>query len=339
MEQHPVPQQISSYQFRLVGDMTLKQFFELAGGVVVAIIFYATKLPFIIKWPLIIFFVLFGAALAFLPIEERPLEQWIIAFFRSIYSPTQYTWRKIGERKYFQDEAMQTPEPQQELPLHGTVQPSASILSLEKKEESVLGKIAGLFQSTKSQPAILSSTPTVSQEAQIVQQRKPLATVPQEAPTMVGVSAGVAGPVYQPAKVSVPVPQSQNEPQLSTVQKVVQEAGTLSGQNAQFSTQAAPPNPPTQPNIVVGQIIGASGEIVDKAILEIRDEQGRPVRALRSNEVGHFQIVTPLLNGKYELIAEKQGYKFFPVVFEAKGDVIPPIAIRASKTEDIGGPK
>ena len=31
-ESHPIPQQISSYQFRLVGDMTLKQFFQLARG-------------------------------------------------------------------------------------------------------------------------------------------------------------------------------------------------------------------------------------------------------------------------------------------------------------------
>ena len=33
METHPVPQNISSYEFRLVGDMTLKQFLYLAGGI------------------------------------------------------------------------------------------------------------------------------------------------------------------------------------------------------------------------------------------------------------------------------------------------------------------
>ncbi|KKR52786.1 MAG: hypothetical protein UT88_C0021G0001, partial [Candidatus Woesebacteria bacterium GW2011_GWD2_40_19] len=38
MEQHPIPQNISSYQFRLVGDMTLKQFFQLAGGFLVGLI-------------------------------------------------------------------------------------------------------------------------------------------------------------------------------------------------------------------------------------------------------------------------------------------------------------
>jgi len=31
MEQHPIPQQISSYEFKLVGEMTLKQFLKAAG--------------------------------------------------------------------------------------------------------------------------------------------------------------------------------------------------------------------------------------------------------------------------------------------------------------------
>ena len=54
MEQHPIPQQISSYQFKLVGDMTLKQFFQVAGGVVISLIFYSLPLHGLIKWPLIL---------------------------------------------------------------------------------------------------------------------------------------------------------------------------------------------------------------------------------------------------------------------------------------------
>ncbi|MBX4206117.1 PrgI family protein, partial [Candidatus Microgenomates bacterium] len=93
MEQHPIPQQISSYQFRLVGDMTLKQFFQLAGGALISLLIYSTGLHPILKWPLIIFFFAFGAALAFIPFQDRPLEKWVIAFFRSIYSPTLYFWK------------------------------------------------------------------------------------------------------------------------------------------------------------------------------------------------------------------------------------------------------
>ena len=105
MEQHAIPQQISSYQFRLVGDMTLKQFFQLAGGIVAGFFFYSLPILGIIKWPFAIVSVILGIALAFLPLEERPLERWIFAFFRAIYSPTIYSWKRgAANLKFFQDE-------------------------------------------------------------------------------------------------------------------------------------------------------------------------------------------------------------------------------------------
>lgn len=94
MEQHAVPQDITGFKFKLVGSMTLKQFGELAGGLVVAYIFYATGWPALFRWPLVILFGFLGFALAFLPIEERPLDIWILNFFRSIYQPTLYVWKK-----------------------------------------------------------------------------------------------------------------------------------------------------------------------------------------------------------------------------------------------------
>src|SRR4030042_4631996 len=105
MEQHPIPQNISSYQFRLVGDMTLKQFFQLAGGIVVGLIFYSSPLLPIIKWPFTIGSALLGVLLAFVPLEERPLERWIFAFFRAIYAPTEFFWKRTTVKpKLFQDE-------------------------------------------------------------------------------------------------------------------------------------------------------------------------------------------------------------------------------------------
>lgn len=74
--------------------MTLKQFGELAGGAVVAYIFYSMSWPAIFRWPLVIIFAIFGFALAFLPIEERPLDVWIINFIKAIYQPTLYIWKK-----------------------------------------------------------------------------------------------------------------------------------------------------------------------------------------------------------------------------------------------------
>ena len=97
IQQHPIPQNVTSYQFRLVGDMTLKQFFELAGGIIVGLIFYALGLPALFKWPLVGLSVGLGAGMAFLPVGGRTLDQWLLAFFRSIYQPTVFTWKKTAE--------------------------------------------------------------------------------------------------------------------------------------------------------------------------------------------------------------------------------------------------
>ncbi len=96
IQQHPLPQDISSYRFRLIGDMTLKQFASLGICLVLAIIFYSFPLPFFFKYPLVFFFVLLGFGTAFVPVQGRTLDVWLIAFIKSIYSPTQYVWKKTS---------------------------------------------------------------------------------------------------------------------------------------------------------------------------------------------------------------------------------------------------
>ena len=99
----------------------------------------------------------------------------------------------------------------------------------------------------------------------------------------------------------------------------------------EFSVDAAPPSPPIAINTITGQVMDSDRKIIEGAILEIKDSNGRPVRALKSNKAGHFIIVTPLQNGKYEVTIEKEGFKFEPVSFDAKGEMIPAIAIRGNK--------
>lgn len=331
MEQHPVPQQISSYQFRLVGDMTLKQFFQLAGGGLLALLVYASPLPGIFKWPLVAVFALGGAAFAFLPIEERPLEIWVAAFFRSIYSPTLFYWKKTEKpRVYFSPDTLQADanapavEPLPETPTAPPAAPTP-ISTLEDKEKSFISKVNTLF----SKPHTPTPAPVV--QTQTEPQSK-LQAIPETTPVPVEKQTSN---VYQSAKPEENKIQTNALPDIKTnqVPQTFQTQTASSAQTAQFSEEASPPAPPTQPNLVVGQILDSQGKIIEGAILEIRDEQGRPVRALKSNKAGHFLIVTPLSNGKYQLIAEKQNYKFGNVTFEAKGEIIPPIAIKAIQNQ------
>jgi hypothetical protein len=96
MDNHPIPQDITGFEFKLIGDMTIKQFAYVAGGVVSGFIFYVSPLFALIKIPLALICVGIGAALAFLPIEGRPMDLMVKNFFKAVFSPTQYVYRKAG---------------------------------------------------------------------------------------------------------------------------------------------------------------------------------------------------------------------------------------------------
>ena len=93
MDQHPVPRNVTGFEFQLIGFMTLKQFFYLLFSAGFVLVFW--KGPFgILSVPLAILAALIGVAFAFLPIQERPLEIWLKNFIVGIYSPTQYLWHQ-----------------------------------------------------------------------------------------------------------------------------------------------------------------------------------------------------------------------------------------------------
>lgn len=305
--------------------MTLKQFFQLAGGAVISLIFYSTPLHPLIKWPIMLFFALSGVALAFLPFEDRPLEKWVLAFFRSVYSPTIFIWKKETPAiKYFKDEVLG-----QEAPLPasgaeaeklnkylaetaGTKTPFAN--KLDSFEKTFLSGIGSLFGGGQA-PVLKTGT---------------LETVqgPQEELKIPETGAVRIEPIVQTeTKVATPLT---TKPLTAGVVSPFASKGFGDAKGAEFSSGAAPPAPPTVPNTVTGQVLDSQGKIVESAILEIRDAAGRPVRALRSNKLGHFMVVTPLSSGPYELFVEKDGLEFDPVRFDALGEIISPIVVRSS---------
>lgn len=345
MEQHPIPQQISSYQFKLVGDMTLKQFFQVAGGVIISLIFYSTSLHPLIKWPIILFSAGLGAAMAFLPFEERPLEKWIIAFFRSIYSPTLYSWKKTDKAPVFYTEDAKVPEVKS---IQTNLVVEKNTAKLEEAEKTFLQKIGGLFSLAGTTQSTVNSVPsTVIKQTQptipitftkpatdqIVSQStvhsspitSPLST-PQQIPTVITKSAPRLIVEESPLRQA-----SVKQDQITNLEGQKIEERPITSEAVEFSVDAAPPSPPIAINTIVGQVMDQNRKIIEGAILEIKDSGGRPVRALKSNKAGHFIIVTPLSNGKYEITIEKDGFKFEPVSFEAVGAMIPAMAIKGTK--------
>lgn len=101
MENHPIPQDITGFQFKLIGNMTVKQFAYLAGGVILAWVCYILPITGFIKFPFAFVFAIIGVAFAFLPIEGRPLDVMITHFIKALLSPTQFIYQKSGRPIYF----------------------------------------------------------------------------------------------------------------------------------------------------------------------------------------------------------------------------------------------
>jgi len=214
---------------------------------------------------------------------------------------------------------------------------------LDKAEQGFLATLSGIFTGTVSQvstgipPAPTTSVTTVSQVV------PPLNTNQLLVPKAPIVQKTINIPETPAVRVVTDVPrliiEERKQDPLTPSQEITthQVAPTMAGEQmvstkqALFSIDAAPPSPPTIPNVIVGQVVDENRRIVEGAIMEIRDSSGRPIRALRSNRAGHFITVTPLEVGKYDVVTEKDEFEFQPITFEATGNLIPPILVQGKR--------
>src|SRR4051812_45958101 len=101
MDNHPIPQDVTGFQYKLIGNMTIKQFGYVACGVILAVILYYLPLkpPFGILIKIILIPLLGGSgiAIAFLPIEGRPVDIMAGNFIKALISPNQYLYHKTAK--------------------------------------------------------------------------------------------------------------------------------------------------------------------------------------------------------------------------------------------------
>lgn len=94
MQQHPVPQNITGFEFKLIGFLTLRQFAYLAAAGIFTFILYSAKIPILVILVIAGPFDLLALALAFLPINGLPFERALAAFLKTIYSPSVRVWHR-----------------------------------------------------------------------------------------------------------------------------------------------------------------------------------------------------------------------------------------------------
>jgi len=230
-EAHPIPQNVTDFEFHLVGDMTIKQFGYLATGIGSAYLTFAllsSVVPFL-AYPLIIIFAGSGAALAFLPIQDRPLDHWVVAYFKAIFQPTKrfYKSKLITKEDPLFKTRLQVYLNSKRNPMAGLNLPSGktkatpfsfSMTSLHQKDESV-------------QPPIIAATPVVPV--------LPTVKDPKKAFSFNDNSSPVLQPIPRPV---APAPQP-----------TVLGSASLSAMDIPVQTQPAAPLPPLQPKPVVKQ--------------------------------------------------------------------------------------
>lgn len=331
MQQHPIPQNVTQYQFRLVGDMTLKQFLELASGLVLAYLFFASNLIFIIKWPLIILSILFGAGLAFFPLEDRPLDQWIINFIKSIYAPTRFTWQKTNKiPRLFLFEAhapeiVNTITKTIKAPIVASGHSPVSDLSTQEK--SLVKSIDSIFGTTpKIEANVVPIVETdVSKPSISVRKLKP-------ASELVGVA------IHTPPQVPISISKTEKITEIKSPEP--------STTNVIFATPSAPkvapsqvrsvpknivlPASPKNPNLITGVVVDQAGKLVENAIVQIVSSDGIPQRAMKTNSLGQFYTSTPLSPATYVIEVDKVGLTFAPQQIVVNNTILSPVELRVT---------
>ena len=311
MKQHPIPQQIASYQFHLVGEMSLKQFLELIAGLIIGFIIYSLNFPSLIKFLLIFLSVFLGFALAFLPIQDRPLDKWIISFFKAIYSPAQFIWRK---KTYTQK----------------TLQLKDQIII--KKDTSFL--INNQTTNKKKLKQYLETLPEknfhqeldkqeLSHLQQISQLLNPLGK--QIENIQINTTTGLQNNQSQP-KIE---PAPRLHPPLLVESTIPQKLSPSVA--AQFSTTLPFPSMPETANLIVGMVLTNLNKIIPGALIEIINKKGETVRALKSNKLGQFFSASPLSKGEYHIKIEHPNFKFDTINIKLKNKIVSPLKIKAKK--------
>src|SRR3989338_6168008 len=96
MENHPIPQDVTGFKFKLIGSITLKQFLYLLFFGIFCVVTFILPISILIRIPFIMIFAAMGTALAFVPVEGRALDVMLVHFLKALPSENRYIYHKKG---------------------------------------------------------------------------------------------------------------------------------------------------------------------------------------------------------------------------------------------------
>jgi hypothetical protein len=375
MDNHPIPQDVTGFQFKLIGNMTVKQFAYIATPVIFSVILFYSPLFFLIKFPLILISLGIGILLAFVPFEGRPLDLLMMHFFKALFIPNQYVYQKQGG---YLSVAHMTTAPKQQFvkpSLHKTI-PATSGADKRAQLTLLLGK---------TQPK--SITPLDEKEARFTKNlfqehqlsQTPL-TLPSDLPQQPVVAPTPSNTPPLPTVASLPLVQAMPIAPIMPVEKPIIESHVVTKlapinttqeiQKLQQETQALsvkqppiqqPQQATTQPVVDATKVVSLEKQLADFMLQKQHLEQ--QISQMKSGQNGQpiytpstmqEKKETPHVRNVPQPLTKKVGIPTMPeapnliagIIKDARGNVLPSIlvdikdkdgnSIRAFKTNPLG---
>lgn len=346
MENHPIPQDVTGFQFKLIGNMTIKQFAYLAIGGVIAWVLLQLPIAFLIKFPLAFFFAILGVGLAYVPVSGRPMDLMIINFIRDIFMPTQFVYRKTGGKLYFpkatsltikQNKNLSyTPSSSDKLGIYLRSLHPTPINKLDEKETSFFASVSTLAIGKHLQPKIpLPDKEKIIVEKDLTKTERQISASDQKTAELEKKLQEVLLQKEQLAHQLMALQQkmkfSQNPSYFPPLQSSNMERASIKRMPPRIDMHVIP-GASYAANVITGIVKNPGGNPLSNILVEIKDKENNPVRAFKTNALGRFASATPLINGIYSIEFEdpKALNKFDRIQITLSGQILSPIEIISS---------
>ncbi len=331
IKEHPIPQNITTYKFRLVGNMTLVQFLEVLGGVGLAFVFWKSPLYPILKFPLALSSASLGFLMAFVPLEERPLDVWLVSFIKKIYRPTLFIYHSLAHLPLYQTYKPEKREEATKLiatnKLNSFLKKSSHLAGVSQND-LIHKYIDQLFQEETIESSFTKEEKREKKKTQLP--KVPPSRLPIRRKKIVLVSSPPELVKKKEKKRVKKPPQVETILQTSLSPVKIEKKPTVKGTAPTFDTSLPRP---TKANLPSGIIFDEANHPLVGAIVEIKDKDGLPLRVTKTNIIGQFTLVTPLPSGEYLVTVEKDGYQAQPIKLKLEGKVVKPLKIKAKEVK------
>lgn len=304
MDSHPIPKNLMDVEFKLFGSLTLKEFGSLAINFIVALVIYTLKLPVVIGYPLIAFFVILGLAFAFIRYQGQSFPTILVNFLYAIFMPQQRIWKKNPKVPKTFTQTFQTPkhikhEKHDRIDVEEIILSRTPVARTEAKVSEYEEKIFNNFERYKKEGMTEKFLSKLDKKDDIVE--------------------------VSPNKV-IESDQSNSKIEAGIViekeNKIIQESKQEPVKPTVIAEKEKVDNIPLKRmvNLVFGTVLDKDDNPLTNCNIIIKNEKHELLRQTKTMSEGHFNFASPIENGQYYVFTEgPRGTKFKPAEINLTG--------------------